>query len=456
MAGFRIADKSFVAIFLILQFNIPVADAGPVSVSRMGSDEDTPVWYRLENNELRVDFSSENSFRIDSFHLLREEADLAGQSNGSPLFWEDRINGEEVESASAVLLKGRDSDDNAGLEVFGAPNEAGASSIRLGKTVRLFAEGAQLEIGYTVTNRGSETLPVAYSVQLPWKVADESKTVEYHLPGSGAIRKVGFEELAGSVQLDGLEFTEPWFGATSAENDFSCLFASDQPLVSWTANKESDSEPSVEAIVWEGTLKPGETREGTCWVAAVTGLGSPVSVSGHYAAGVAWKPGYRFDSYCLESRVVGMPRGLKKFRLFSGLRRTSSSVALVPVYTRRSKLSPTAVYSIPMPGSFEARTCYLEQSIYSSSENVGYWNIAVTPPGGNAPQVATTPSGPMTSVSYFIPPQNPGEAAKAVDYHSSLPHLAAESSQPEDPSADEIALLEWPNWENPYKSASKD
>lgn len=451
MIVFRAPNLLFISVIVLNVLGLPALEARPVRIDRLDS-EGGSSWYRIENEDLQLDFSSENLFRINRFHLSQEERDLAGQADGGSLFWGDRINGEEVTSASAVQLKPRDSDDSAGLRVFGAS----VASIQLEKTVHMFAESAQLEIGYQVTNRGSEPVPAAYSVRLPWRIAERSETVEYHLPGKGTIRKVGFEELAGSVQLEGLEFAEPWFGATTSENELSCLFASEEPIVSWRAIKEADGGQSVDVVVWEGTLKPGETHVGTCWVAAVSGLGAPVSVTGRYAAGVAWKPGSRFDSYCLESRLVGMPGGLKKLRLFSATRRTPTSVALVPVYTRRSKLSPTAVYSVPMPGSFDEGPCYLEQSIYSSSENVGYWNVALTTPGIHAPQVATTPSGPMTTMSYFIPPQRQGVAAKAVDYHSALPHIAAESSQPEDPSAEEIALLEWPKWESPNKPVSKD
>lgn len=100
-----------------------------------------------------------------------------------------------------------------------------------------------------------------------------------------------------------------------------------------------------------------------------------------------------------------------------------------------------------MPGSYEEGTHWLEQSIYSSSDNLGYWNVALETPGKVAKQANSKPSGPMTSLSYFIPPDEVGKPAKAADYLSALPHSEPRTSEPATPSADEIALLEWPNWE---------
>jgi len=353
------------------------SEARPPQILEFGNSDNTVIWTRLQNRELRVDFSPVDPHRPESVILRDDDLELVPPGPAFSGLWVDSLNGEVVVGGTSTQVVPSTLREEAILrtrtETF--------NGLVLEKSVRVLPEGANLEVGYRVLNPSSETVPFSYSLRSAWRPGPEGVQTWYHLPRRTEITRFDSETTSVPVIVDGPEFDENWFCVDSPATGLSIFLVSRTPFEKWTASPPVDGVRAVETVLAAGSLKPGEWIEGTYWVGIVRDIGIPISAGPKYIAGLVWREDGSTGSYCLESRVVGMPNSLKKFRMFSAVGEVGSVFKAVPKYIRRSRLSNTEAISLPLP-TFSRRSgsVEVEQSLYSSSENVGYWKVALRTP----------------------------------------------------------------------------
>jgi hypothetical protein len=423
-------------------------------ITEVESGEEGDVkWVRLENEEIRIDFSLKNHDIPEDVVLLSSERNLAGFVGDEAYFWKDLVNGEPIADASSTVKTTQSREGNLdSLIVNGYCGAESGSGLVLTKEIHLIPDGAQLEVRFRLTNTDEVASPATYALATPWAPGGRGESVRFHVPKTPEILRFEADAHNTPVVVEGVEMRDPWFCADSPKDGLAIFFISSLPIVRWSADSPVGRQRRVETVLWDGLLKPGESVEGFYWIAVVENIGLPVAAGSQYAVGAEWQPMPSGSSYRLETRVTGMPGALKKFRFFSAIRDSESTLALVPKYTRRSRLSPTEIVRVPLPGCFAEGTYVLEQSIYASSRNVGYWKTSLRTPGtiahaavGSLKRNPGLSSGscPIEAASPRSLPSPPLADPAFVDATGGFHDLETDWTWPEDHEFADPAFSEW-------------
>ncbi|MCA9447435.1 MAG: hypothetical protein KC931_09985 [Candidatus Omnitrophica bacterium] len=356
---------------------ILAAEARPPQIFEFSDSKGEVSWSRLENRELRVDFSTDNP-QLPTSAILREgDLVLAGPESGAEGFWIDRVNDEMVSGGTATYVFPGPERPDAVLGLIAETSDG----LTLKRSIRIVPEGANLEVKYRLINTRPKTLPYRYSLETAWNPGSGGGMNWIHLPRTNEITRFQAAVNQEEIHVPGGEFDEAWYCVDSPEMGLGMFLVADRPFHEWNAAPPVGGTRRIEAVLAEGSLKPGEWVEGTYWISVVKGIGIPISAGSKYIAGLVWKENPSNGSYCLESRLIGMPHSLKKMRIFSAVGEPGSMFKAVPKYRRRSRLSNTEVVSVPLPTfTQKGGVVEVEQSLYSSSENLGYWKVHLKTP----------------------------------------------------------------------------
>jgi len=424
------------ALFLITAiavFQASPSQARPATTTGYAESESGPPWVRLENNELVIDFSREAHSLPESALFRANNSDWV--ADGAGYFWVDSINGVSLETAAASIKIEQGADRDGLVHIDYEFSDETDPGFHLRKSVRLMPDGAQLEVQYEITSKQYGPADLAYSLSTPWSPRRDGGPCRYHVPLREEIARFGATDAGGPIHFDGQIILEPWFCVEDPVAGVSAFLVSSHPLDSWSASPALNGYRQIKTVLWNGTLKPGETIKGTYWVAFISGLGMPISAGPKYAAGVVWNSDERGRSYQLETRFSGMPKHLKKFRVFSSLNNEGSRVSWSPTFTRRSLLSPTSLLRVPSYRILRSGRYELEQSIYSSSEHLGYWKVFLETPDRSPQQVVrqTVPVSSEIPTAWLPPGGNPLQSNSSDPIHviDLKPLLAEETTNTE-------------------------
>ncbi len=373
----RFLDLGMRGVFFFLSLGATWVGANPPEIFQYQGTEETLSWARIQNRELRIDFSPVDPHKPVSAFLRGTGQELVHADSGVDGLWLDLLNDEEIHGGTANFVW-PSPDHSVAIARTTSPWDR---DLILEKSVRLLPEGANLEVMYRVVNPTSQPSMYKYSLVTAWSPGGEGSQNWYHLPRVTEITRFDADGADKEVTVPGVEFDENWFCVDSPATDLSMFLVTKEPLVEWEATPIGNGVLRVETTLVEGTLKPGESIEGTYWISMVHGIGIPISAGPKYIAGLVWNECDAIGSYELQSRLVGMPKPLKKLRVFSAVGEPGSDFKVVPKYIRRSRLSNTEVVTLPLPAyGQKSGKVEVEQSIYSSSENLGYWKVLLKTP----------------------------------------------------------------------------
>lgn len=396
----RVRGPFPIGMALVLSGWVPLSDAQarPTETFEFASTDAQSTWFRLRNQELEIDFSSARHHLPGSIRYRPLNLPLIGEGGLSLI---DRLNGQSVEIASATT-EVHSERDGSGLIVqrYRFPSPDG-DWFRLDKRIRLLPDGAQLVVDYRVTNAGPLPRATRYSVVLPW--GGGLSPCRYHLPLQDGIRRLDADFSADDMAVAPAELRDPWLCVESIRKPVSVFVVADNPFQGMTLAAPQGGARTLELVLWEGILGPSESAEGTFFIALFQDVGLPITATPRLVASASWAPSISGRGFQLESRLFGMPKEARRFRVFSQVYEQGRKVSLAPTYHQRSKLSPTSPLRVPLASLSSWPMIDLEQSVYSGSECIGYWKATLARPDWSGANGGLSLSVPPTAQAMSVP-----------------------------------------------------